>query len=311
MILIVPSSQTFKKLMQLRNIPDEEASIDRSPSPSPLEGLSVDVDLHAAEKLSNVASVAETLLDVVPRDEEMTEQPAVATTSKPLKNYRHDVRKEYANQLMNGEWLLEVPHDFADNWYMVPCPRGKRCFLAAENGQTSVYSKEGRRLFWFTSNLPGGNKTSRIGRTHLDAFYLFDTKTFYLLDVLCWNGSAVCDSETEFRFQWLDWKLAEISLPEHSQYHFVRLPVFCCTHEAIETALCSKSWPFPADKLSGLLFYHKQTHYYPGTTPLVGWLLPFMCQELLNVTVLQEYMTGFEDCSVAQYIEKWKEMLHK
>ena len=41
--------------------------------------------------------------------------------------------------------------------------------------------------------------------------------------------------------------------------------------------------------LDGLLFYHKLGFYTPGTTPLVGWLKPFMLPEVLNVAVPDVY----------------------
>lgn len=37
--------------------------------------------------------------------------------------------------------------------------------------------------------------------------------------------------------------------------------------------------------MDGLLFYHKQTHYSPGSTPLVGWLRPYMVSDVLGVAV--------------------------
>ena len=37
--------------------------------------------------------------------------------------------------------------------------------------------------------------------------------------------------------------------------------------------------------MDGLLFFHKRTHYVPGRTPLVGWLKPYMVQEILGIQV--------------------------
>lgn len=41
-------------------------------------------------------------------------------------------------------------------------------------------------------------------------------------------------------------------------------------------------------QLDGLLFYHKKTHYNPGTTPLVGWLKAYMLPEMLSIDVPNE-----------------------
>lgn len=41
----------------------------------------------------------------------------------------------------------------------------------------------------------------------------------------------------------------------------------------------------PPLQVDGLLFYHRQTHYTPGTTPLVGWLRPYMVWDILGLEV--------------------------
>lgn len=38
-------------------------------------------------------------------------------------------------------------------------------------------------------------------------------------------------------------------------------------------------------QVDGLLFYHRQTHYTPGSTPLVGWLRPYMVTDILGIEV--------------------------
>ena len=50
-------------------------------------------------------------------------------TSEIVKKYK--VRQRFKNQLMESEWLVEVPEDFESNWTMVPVPEGRRCFLVA------------------------------------------------------------------------------------------------------------------------------------------------------------------------------------
>lgn len=36
-----------------------------------------------------------------------------------------------SNVLSSSEWLLEKPQDFAENWLMVPCPKGVRMLVIA------------------------------------------------------------------------------------------------------------------------------------------------------------------------------------
>jgi len=50
--------------------------------------------------------------------------------------------------------------------------------------------------------------------------------------------------------------------------------------------------------LDGLLFYHQNSHYIPGTSPLVLWLKPSMLPEILNVSVPEVYIqTNPENCA--------------
>lgn len=44
-------------------------------------------------------------------------------------------------------------------------------------------------------------------------------------------------------------------------------------------------------QVDGLLFYHRQTHYTPGTTPLVGWLRPYMVSDILGIEVPEGPLT--------------------
>lgn len=43
----------------------------------------------------------------------------------------------------------------------------------------------------------------------LDCIYSEIHRTYWVLDCMCWHGHPVYDSETEFRFFWLQSKLAE------------------------------------------------------------------------------------------------------
>ena len=45
----------------------------------------------------------------------------------------------YRNAVMYGESLDEVPHDFYENWVMMPYPTGKRCILTTGKGIVYIY----------------------------------------------------------------------------------------------------------------------------------------------------------------------------
>ncbi|KAG9337016.1 hypothetical protein JZ751_029875 [Albula glossodonta] len=90
---------------------------------------------------------------------------------------------------------------------------------------------------------------------------------------------------TEFRFFWLQSKVQEEEgLSENGKrnpYRFLSLQSVVCSTEGIQKAL-AQEYSF---KVDGLLFYHRQTHYTPGSTPLVGWLRPYMVTDILGLQV--------------------------
>ncbi|XP_006824995.1 snurportin-1-like [Saccoglossus kowalevskii] len=128
--------------------------------------------------------------------------------------------------------------------------------------------------------------------TLLDCIYSEVNRTFYMLDVMCWRGVPVYDSDTEFRFYWMHTKFEDVpGLATHSNinpYKIIPLPYCSCKTEYIEKTMAS---PLPFEvQLDGILFYHKETHYTPGSTPLVGWLKPWMLPEILDVKVPKCYI---------------------
>ncbi|XP_066199029.1 snurportin-1 isoform X7 [Saccopteryx leptura] len=196
--------------------------------------------------------------------------------------------KRYANQLMLSEWLIDIPSDLGQEWIVVVCPVGKRSLIVASRGSTSAYTKSGYCVNRFSSLLPGGNRrypTTAKDYTILDCIYSEAKQTYYVLDVMCWRGHPFYDCQTDFRFYWMRSKLPEEEgLGENTRlnpFKFVGLQNFPCTTESLCEVL-SMDFPFEVD---GLLFYHKQTHYSPGSTPLVGWLRPYMVSDILGVAV--------------------------
>nr|3NBY_B Chain B, Snurportin-1 [Homo sapiens]3NBY_E Chain E, Snurportin-1 [Homo sapiens] len=195
--------------------------------------------------------------------------------------------KHYANQLMLSEWLIDVPSDLGQEWIVVVCPVGKRALIVASRGSTSAYTKSGYCVNRFSSLLPGGNRRNSTAKdyTILDCIYNEVNQTYYVLDVMCWRGHPFYDCQTDFRFYWMHSKLPEEEgLGEKTKlnpFKFVGLKNFPCTPESLCDVL-SMDFPFEVD---GLLFYHKQTHYSPGSTPLVGWLRPYMVSDVLGVAV--------------------------
>ncbi|XP_060611721.2 snurportin-1 [Anolis sagrei] len=196
--------------------------------------------------------------------------------------------KRYANQLMLSEWLIDVPQDLVQDWILVVCPMGKRALIVASKGSTAAYTKSGFCVNRFPSLLPGGNRrNSATGKdyTILDCIFNEAKQTYYILDVMCWRGHPVYDCPTDFRFYWLHSKMQEEEgLAEKSRlnpFKFVGLQSYSCAPDSLRDVL-STDFPFEVD---GLLFYHKESHYNPGSTPLVGWLRPYMVSDILGLPV--------------------------
>lgn len=200
----------------------------------------------------------------------------------------------YKNQLMLSEWLVDVPEDFEENWLMVVCPVGRRSLVISSRATTTAYSRVGQLLNNFPSYLPGGHKrTYHNAGDHciLDCIYHETSRTYYVLDVMCWNGHPVYDSDTKFRTYWAKTKLAEEGekVSTHSRINplrFLCLDYYPCSRDSIVKVLSSK-WPVEVD---GLLFIHKDAHYTVGCSPLAVWLKPHMVPDLLKLPVSEEFL---------------------
>jgi len=227
-------------------------------------------------------------------EKEEEEEEEDMDTSGEVRQRR--LRKTYKNQLMLSEWLVEVPVDLEEKWLLILCPEGRRNLVVAANGSTKVFSKSGKQVKSFPSNLPGGNRNQSKGRsskyTILDCIYSESNSIFYILDMMCWDGFQYYDCDTEFRLSWVQQKFIEYQdlriRSRINPYSFQPLPVYQCTKDSISAALNS---PMPfSDHLDGILIYHREVHYQPGKTPLVGWIKGYMVPELMDIPVCDELM---------------------
>lgn len=221
---------------------------------------------------------------------EEVEEVSMENDESPTKEKRFN---PYKNQLMLSEWIVDPPPDLEQNWIMVPCPVGKRRLVVAHKGYTCAYTKSGYLHNSFPSALPGGSfKTQRQRGNSLSSYTIVDciyeekSRTFWMIDLMCLNGRPIYDSDTEFRFFWLNSKLQEDAPMAKEQsnanpFKFIPLENFPCNADAVVESL-SQMHSFEID---GVLFFHKSTHYTPGRTPLVGWLKPYMLPEILKISV--------------------------
>ncbi|XP_023811404.1 snurportin-1 isoform X1 [Oryzias latipes] len=228
------------------------------------------------------------------KQEEGEQNQGGETEEEGMEIEKRKLPKHYANQLMLSEWLVDVPSELDTDWLLVVCPVGKRSLIVASKGSTAAYTKSGYCVNRFPSLLPGGNRhNSAMGKdyTILDCIYSEVDRTFYILDVMCWRGHPVYDCPTEFRFFWLQSKVQETEgmseIAKRNPFRFVSLQSSECTPASIQKVLAAE-YSFSVD---GLLFYHRQTHYTPGSTPLVGWLRPYMVADILGMAVPEGPLT--------------------
>ncbi|XWS60273.1 hypothetical protein CRYUN_Cryun07bG0022300 [Craigia yunnanensis] len=185
-----------------------------------------------------------------------------------------EVRKWFARQLMLPEWMIDVPDRLSQDWYVFGRPAGKRCFVVSSNGTTVSRQRNGSILHHFPSALPAGAKTrdgsgSALSYCILDCIFHELDQTYYVIDIVCWNGYSLHDCTAEFRFYWLNSKLEESgACNPPSYYHkfrFSAVPVYTCDQSGLYPAYTGVV-PYVKD---GLLFYNKHAHYQTGNTPLV------------------------------------------
>lgn len=198
-------------------------------------------------------------------------------------------RRAYRNVLQQSEWMYERPEDL-ENWFVLPCPKGIRCLLVAEGGRTEAIGKWGNLLLTFASMLPGGAPgpgAHKKDTTIIDAFFDKEEGHFIAVDVLAYGNQDFMNCECEFRFYWLNSKIQEDNLGKGTKRKF---PIKSVPYASFQDPLAVDrllgtfpAFPNNKPKLDGLLFYHKESLYNSGKTPLVLWLFPFMVPEVLNL----------------------------
>mmetsp|Transcript_28514 Transcript_28514/g.39480 ORF Transcript_28514/g.39480 Transcript_28514/m.39480 type:complete len:216 (+) Transcript_28514:273-920(+) len=177
----------------------------------------------------------------------------------------HSVSSQYKDQLMTSLPLTQaIPTD--GEWIVRPCPAGERCLVVAKRGSTKAYRQDGKLLYRFQSPLPTGSKRNFAG-----SYCVFDciahepTKTYFVLDMMVWNGFLYYDCTADFRFFFLCQKLEEVgaSVPSNfNKYPLKPLPYYSCDAAGIQQSLATNP--------DLLLFNHKDGFYYfEEPTPLM------------------------------------------
>ncbi|KAL4524404.1 hypothetical protein Ndes2437B_g05176 [Nannochloris sp. 'desiccata'] len=251
-----------------------------------LDDLSLITDLPLREeeediegRLATVAASSEDLQDhsdiqMSPSSSSSLKAQDSPTAGQYLgQQQRKELWHHWASQLMNPEWLIEIPTDLATEWYVLPRPEGQRCTVLASKGRTISRLRNGILFENFQSGLPYGSRETygegggQSNYSLLDCIYHAATETYYIIDMMIWRGRELYDCTTEFRFFWMHSKLEEEPanlLATTHRKQCVPLPAYPATPSGIQAAY-SDPVTFTRD---GLYFIHRRTQYSPGQTPL-------------------------------------------
>ncbi|KAF3436887.1 hypothetical protein FNV43_RR19640 [Rhamnella rubrinervis] len=169
-----------------------------------------------------------------------------------------EARKWFARQLMLPEWMIDVPDRLSHDWLAT------RSYITTDSRQRNCQCHHFPRLCPACLTASGSCQSYSI----LDCIFHEMDQTYYVIDMICWRGYSLYDCTAEFRFFWLNSKLAETGACDPpSQYHryrFSLVPIYTCDQSGLHSAYAG-AVPYVKD---GLLFYNKHAHYQPGNTPL-------------------------------------------
>uniref|UniRef100_A0A182WBL0 Snurportin-1 n=1 Tax=Anopheles minimus TaxID=112268 RepID=A0A182WBL0_9DIPT len=207
-------------------------------------------------------------------------------TKGSQKRVRIITSKLFANKVQRSEWMHEPPDDLGQ-WLVRPCPVGQRCLLVFRQKLAIAFNKRGRSI-----------ASIRTKRPLRDAIVLdcilANDRTFYILDALVLAQVDLVNCDCQFRFAWIVSKFYDNSLGELFEekttngkegFRLSTLPSYDLAHHGGMENCWSHYPAFPdgTPKLDGYLFYHKESHYVYGKTPLVVWLFAFMLNDVLKL----------------------------
>eukprot|EP01133_Synstelium_polycarpum_P003837 gene3837-4429_t len=198
------------------------------------------------------------MIDEQQQQQRQQQQQGIRQKKGYLKKQRE--ASSFSNHLMLAEPMTDIPDYMEEEWIAVPVPQGTRCLVISQNDTTVARDPDGNVLDLFKSTLPygspatrenGGNFSSRY--CILDCLYDDTRQVYYVLEVLVWKGMLYFDCDKEFRLFWRDSKLQETTSAKQSPsnpYPFITLP----SYSKFTTEF--------------ILFYHKDSHYDFGLSPL-------------------------------------------
>ena len=171
----------------------------------PLKGLKNDENDNQNERRERILKEQNKLRSLKLDERRNLSKKTNEKTSSSSKSQEHSPKhKSDLSELlepMQSEWMLTVPDDLTNKWLMLFCPVGRRNMVVARNGTTRVFSKTGKQVMQFSSALPAGGTshgTSNDNLTVIDCIFSQSDLTFYVLDLLYWNGTFLAESDVSF-----------------------------------------------------------------------------------------------------------------
>ncbi|KAF2902589.1 hypothetical protein ILUMI_03596 [Ignelater luminosus] len=279
------------------------------------------IKLHRSQNVDRMRGLDEVLsedfdAEFMMEELELSEEPmeVVAKNKKGKKKNKNKNKNRLHKKVMLSEWLLEKPSDLEENWVMKLCPIGRRCLVIAHNRRTAAYTKSGRHIRAFNSNFPGGNKSfynSNNVFTVLDCIFNPEKECFFVLDLLAWNGISLREADVECRNFWLKSRFAETEelklISEQNNYPFYYVESFSFNELRDQLSIPYNINGDCTIGLDGILFYIKEVPYIMRTTPLVGWLKPFMVREVLELNVHESFEAPPDYTGMKEYVAQFEE----
>jgi snurportin-1 len=227
-------------------------------------------------------------------------------TEKVQKRFK--TNQNYRNILMLSEWMDELPLDIED-FILVPCPKGIRCTLVVDSQTSTLHYKNGKEfLTKIKSNLPKD--------TILDCFYVKNSKSIYILDVLQYKGRDFISCDFAFRSYWIKSKFSEDEFVLYGGDLTLKMIDTYDFNDPMAIAHCYETHPIFTDgtELDGFLYYHKEGSYTFGESPLVLWLFAFMVEELMPPYKVNAHYNSLKPDNYSnykQYISDFNEKYKK
>jgi len=203
----------------------------------------------------------------VQREDEYQELEMDVTTATRLfakcKPKKEKAEFNLQDYLTSPESMLEVPVDLASSWSCMARPFGKRCLLSSScRGMAVSKTLDGNILHTFASDLPRD--------CVLDCVFSEEQDAYIVCDLLKWKGADQRLTTREFRCYWLQTKLSEIDVSRVTSTNecAIRSGLFysCADRQSLMTAYEQAQ---VAHNQAGLLFFHNESDYERGLTPLV------------------------------------------